>query len=433
MRSSEPTRRRRSHKVHERLVGGTGKDSAVVVDLTNESPNKEKKESIIDLVVGEEETKKPSSTKSAAKRSPSKLVKGTALKRTNKATPKVKGSSTKIPSDYSPKERAKPSHQAKSGPAAATKKRQKAAAAAATLLQQQQPKAQYVYPLLKVAKKPYNLESNPHLSQMLADFETAYNNDKPSVSAYKISSQETGSVYAYFKSTSKVGYAFSNFFRALVVLDVRDPTSNDGINGTYAFSSSEHAYQWACRVFPVDNSKSTLLKWTVGGEAETGVQVKKQAIGLAAKLRVSKTNALRLPNLAQGPVATGMPLEDQFKTFWQPILTAKYTQTKRLREALQATVGTTLVEFSRSFYQKKLGGHVKDGGASFVVPSEASGAMMAEWRKNMWAGAVIQHPNNESQHQFGYNVMGNFIMRIRTHLFSHESSENPHKPWTNNL
>ena len=148
---------------------------------------------------------------------------------------------------------------------------------------------------------------------------------------------------------------------------------------------------------------------------------------------MSKTNALRLPNLAQGPVALRMPLEDQFKAFWQPILTAKYTQTKRLHKALQATVGTTLVEFSRSFYQKKLGGHIKDGGASFVVPSKASEVIKNEWRKDVWAGAVIQHPSAKSQHQFGYNVMGNFIMRIRTHLFTQESSEKPHEPWTNNL
>ena len=137
-----------------------------------------------------------------------------------------------------------------------------AASAAPPMLQKplsKAAKAQYVYPQLKVAEKPYNLVRNPHLAKMLEDFKPAFINDKPSMNAYRVN-QESESVHAHFKSTSKVGYAFSNFFRALVVLDVKDLSSKyNGIDGTYAFSSTEHAYQWACRVFPVDKSKSTLL------------------------------------------------------------------------------------------------------------------------------------------------------------------------------
>ena len=258
----------------------------------------------------------------------------------------------------------------------------------------------------------------------------------------------------FFKSKSAKGWAFSNFFRCVVMLRITD----DLRDGVYVFGSSEHAYQWVARIYPNDKSEASLLKWCGGGEydrpaapkqpkkakagdssksprnASSAGAVKEAncAAGLHAKLLVGKNPAFALPNLARNPHGQGLTLEEEYSFIWRPILTAKYTWTPELRLALVRTAPNLLVEYSKSFNRQSMGGFVKDGGASFKRPEsgELSREMVDEWRTDRWGGNVIEHPTARTLHAFGFNVMGDFLARVRAIASNGQAH---YTPWPNNV
>ena len=244
----------------------------------------------------------------------------------------------------------------------------------------------------------------------------------------------------FFKSSAASGWAFSNFFRCAVRLRIKDHLRD----GVYVFGSTEHAYQWVARVYPKDPSEQTLLKWCGGGDYDrpmpsrdaakakaAGPGADKEAncaAGLHAKMLVGK---LKTFPVADPPRMQGLSLAQEFELIWRPILTAKYTQTPQLQHALVKTGSNMLVEYSKAFNQTKLGGFVKDAGVSFKRPDvkgELTPAMVDEWRKERWAGNIIKHPTHGTLHCFGFNVMGDFLMRVRAAV-----GQVPYVPWPNSL
>ena len=261
----------------------------------------------------------------------------------------------------------------------------------------------------------------------------------------------------FFKSKAAYGWAFSNFFRCIVRLRITDPANKR--DGVYVFGSSEHAYQWVARVYPQNKSEEMLLRWCGGGQydrplpekqAKAGAEAKKQGktsdatavkmanttAGLHAKMLVSKNPQYALQRLALNPHAQGLSLVEEYELIWEPILTAKYTQTPELRQALVRTGTNVLVEYSKTFNQKEFGGYVKGDGTLFCRPDhgELTPVMIANWRTERWAANVIAHPTKHTFHAFGYNVMGDFLMRIRASV-SGGPTLRPlaYAPWPNSL
>jgi hypothetical protein len=225
-----------------------------------------------------------------------------------------------------------------------------------------------------------------------------------------------------FKSDAKSGWAFSNFFETPVTLHVRGA----GLNDLYTFPSSEHAYQWSVRVFPIDATLKTLLKWCVGGEYTRLETKKKQGVGYRAKMLVGSKTPLRLYPPA---MSRGVSLAALFSRVWRPILLAKFTQNLRLHEALKETGARMLVEWSKAYNRGTHGGYVKaDGKHPFRIPARHAAVLTKPWRMSVWSGNLIQKPGTRTVYAFGFNVMGDFLMQIRQQIFG-----GPAVRWPNQL
>ena len=336
--------------------------------------------------------------------------------------------------------------------------------------------ADKLYPRMRPATDDDVAQTNSaaRVLRQTGDVIAALQRNPPSEAAFKCNDMSIPNA-CFFKSKAKNGWAFSNFFRCIVRLRITDPDPNVKRDGVYVFGSSEHAYQWVARVYPNDKSEATLLRWCgggmydqpppakqaqpkkrkadgAGGDADAAAPRKQKnassatadkeancAAGLHAKLLVGKNEQYALKGLASNPHAQGLSVNQEFLRIWRPILVAKYTQTPKLTSALLRTGSDMLVEYSKAFNRANMGGFVKDGGASFRRPelNELQPAMLEEWRKERWAGNIIKHPVHKTLHAFGYNVMGDFLMRVRTIVSTQavgkdgERRSVPYVPWPN--
>ena len=227
-----------------------------------------------------------------------------------------------------------------------------------------------------------------------------------------------------FKYKRTSGYAFSNFFETPVTLRVR----GGDLDGLYTFPSSEHAYQWAVRVYPKDKSEPMLKRWCVGGQYAVYLDKKmvkaRNAIGMTAKEIVGSKNPEHL-DLAESPLPNHTTAEKLYDAIWKPILLAKFSANDELRKALVATGDKQLVEWSKVFSCETHGGNNAKGFKDPTVSANFN-SVKDEWvNDDKWAGNLLQNGSTGEWRAFGFNIMGQYLMHIRANLVGKPIS----RPW----
>jgi hypothetical protein len=234
-----------------------------------------------------------------------------------------------------------------------------------------------------------------------------------------------GSTCQIFGFKARFGDILSNFYSIPVTLLV---TPHSGKSKVVTFPSSEHAYQWASRVYPITHDLSNLQDFVRGGhydgfpdemrynpngpKTQTG-KIKPEsyvktrgpkqihAIGIAAKMSVGQKGRFgQYPR----PHEQGLSAAQGFKIFWKPILTAKFAQNAGMLHALDVSADRVLIEY----------------GKSVMNPRQSKGK--DTWLANVWNGKVDE---DTCKGGAGFNVMGQHIMKVRRALAKLSLIRNP--------
>ena len=191
---------------------------------------------------------------------------------------------------------------------------------------------------------------------------------------------------------------FSNFYETPVKINIEGKS--------FTFPSSEHAYQFL-RMFYPREGLTNVGNWIIGGKYANYEYIKVLYPGKAGEHHFKKKSEAKMIGLIPkklandykktGKAPLGSDQETGWNKYWKTILTAKYS-VPAMKKLLRKSGSKLLIENGiRKKYKRPI------------------------WHHDPWTGAIDKNTGEA----YGYNWMGDFLMRIRHQMFP----EIPYKPW----